>query len=481
MNVAWCPFLSPPRSWARCLWQQTPACTMNTASNEGKPAKRRRKEAGDSRADRKRELDRIAQRATRERTKNRIADLEQRLASLESGDKNNEIAQLTKTIGELRNENTRFQSALVKMRFAINEALGETESAATRRDSSSTTVSQIPDLQPSRSNSMVDAVQDDTSIVDPIQSDELVLASARYPALTQAQRLQSLYDVHGYSPPRPHEYASLDVNQIYEFFEYGSGNPFANPSPLAGRIPSTGGFISIAPDEQKWKTSDDAFGAALQASTSMIMDFDEGLLVRAILLGWESIGPATAHPILYALQCIDQRVFGKWSSRPQRLALMYICGCAMRYRANPTEENKSQVPPWFLPRPAQDRIQHPLVIDFLVWPGLRERLVFEYEKYTATGDFSFCFVEYFHFYWPYPDEQVAQYDQSGLICGLSKLFHDFVYELKHWTMLPPFFDRFPEMKADIDIFVEPATIGYQGDPRLEIATSRHLSIPGHYG
>ncbi|KAK5100829.1 hypothetical protein LTR70_001135 [Exophiala xenobiotica] len=451
------------------------------ASNDGKPAKRRRKDAGDSRAERKRELDRIAQRATRERTKNRIADLEQRLASLESGDKNNEIALLTKTIGELRNENARYQSALVKMRFAINEAVGETETAATRRGSSSTTVSQIPDLDLSRSNSMVDVIPDDTSIVSPIQSEGLVLASGRFSAPTQAQRLQSLYDAQGYSPPTPHEYGSLDINQIYEFFEYGSGNPFSHPSPLTGRMPPAGGFISIAPDEHKWKTSDDALGTALQSSTSMIADFDEGLLVRAILLGWESIGPAANHPILCALQCIDQRVFGKWTSRPQRLALMYICGCAMRYKANPTEENKLQVPAWFLPRPAQERIQHPLVIDFLVWPGLRERLVFEYEKYTATGDFSFCFVEYFHFYWPYPNEQVAQYDQSGLICGLSKLYHDFVYDLKHWTMLPPFFDRFPEMRADIDMFVEPATIGYQGDPGLDIATSRHLSIPGHYG
>lgn len=90
-------------------------------------SKRRRRETGDSKAERKRELDRIAQRATRERTKNRIADLEQRLASLESGDKNGEIAQLTRTIGELRNENGRYQNALVKMRFAINEALAETE------------------------------------------------------------------------------------------------------------------------------------------------------------------------------------------------------------------------------------------------------------------------------------------------------------------------------------------------------------------
>lgn len=141
---------------------------------------------------------------------------------------------------------------------------------------------------------------------------------------------------------------------------------------------------------------------------------------------------------------------------------MYICGCAMRWRSNPSDENKAKVPPWFLPRPAQDRIAHPLVIDFLVWPGLRERLVFEYEKYNVSGEFSYCFVEYFHFNWPYHDQQVAQYDpQTGIICGLSKIFKEYVFDLKNWTMLPGFFLQFPEMRADIDMWVESGDVSYE--------------------
>lgn len=307
---------------------------------------------------------------------------------------------------------------------------------------------------------MVENVLNDTPGIHQLHGEGPVATTGSFTPPTQAQRLQSLYDAQGYRPPSPHDFNNIDVNHVYELFEFGSTNPFAHPSPLSGRISTPGAFLPIAPDEQKWKTSDEAFQQGLQAN-AMMMDFDESFLVRAILLGWDSIGPAAQHPILFALQCVDQRVFGNWSSRPQRLALMYICGCAMKWRSNQTEENKAKVPPWFLPRPAQDKIQHPLVIDFLVWPGLRERLVFEYERYTVDGQFSFCFVEYFHFNWPYPDEQVAQYDQTGLICGLSKLFREFVYELKNWTMRPGFFERFPEMKADIDMWVEPPTIGYQ--------------------
>lgn len=312
--------------------------------------------------------------------------------------------------------------------------------------------------------SHVEELPAQSSGIEPIPVEGLVIGDHPFQTPPQDQRLQVLYESHGYRPPTPNVFNNVDVSGIFDFLHYGNGNSFMTSSPLSGRMPPAGGFPEIAPDQLKWKTSDDAFHQGL-AAPAMQQDFDEGLLARAILFGWESIGPAAQIPILYALQCVDQRVFGKWTSRPQRLALMYICGCAMRWRANPTEENKEKVPPWFLPRPAQEKIQHPLVIDFLVWPGLRERLTFEYEKYnTADGDFSFCFVEYFHFYWPLADEAAAQYDQNGLICGLSKVFKEFAFELKNFTMLPGFFARFPEMRADIDMWVGPPTIGFEKSP-----------------
>lgn len=302
--------------------------------------------------------------------------------------------------------------------------------------------------------------------LDTIQSNGLVAAHDLYQSPSAEHRLQVFYDTHGYSPPTPNEFNhNFDINGLFEFFSYGAGNPFTNPSPLTGRVPTVGGLLDIAPDRYKWKTSDDAFSQGL-AAPAMQMDFDESVLARAVLFGWESIGGIVNTPIMFALRSVDQRVFGgKWTSRPQRLAVLYACACLMRWKANPTEENKASVPTWFLPRPAQEKIQHPLVIDFLIWPGLRERLVFEYEKYnTADGDFSYCFVEYFHFDWPYADEATCLSDQNGLICGLSKLFKETVHDLKNFTMLPAFFDRFPEMKADIGMWLEPPNIGFQKGP-----------------
>jgi hypothetical protein len=105
-------------------------------------------------------------------------------------------------------------------------------------------------------------------------------------------------------------------------------------------------------------------------------------------------------------------------------------------------------------RPSQERIQHPAVIDFLVWPGLRDRLVFEHQKYTSTGKFSAAFVENFHFHWPYSERDIFAYNPVSNRYEVSKIFLAFAYDLKNWTMRPDFFRKFPEMQSDIGMTEE---------------------------
>jgi len=98
--------------------------------------KSRRPETDESRAERKRVQDRLAQRATRERAKNRITFLEQRLRILEAGDKQGEITHLTKIIDDLRSDNSKLRSALVKMRNTLDNAISSTEGVLSSRISS---------------------------------------------------------------------------------------------------------------------------------------------------------------------------------------------------------------------------------------------------------------------------------------------------------------------------------------------------------
>ncbi|OAL29656.1 hypothetical protein AYO22_02070 [Fonsecaea multimorphosa] len=85
-------------------------------------------------------------------------------------------------------------------------------------------------------------------------------------------------------------------------------------------------------------------------------------------------------------------------------------------------------------------------------PGLRDRLVFEHKKYTSTGDFSAAFVENFNFYWPYSDRDIFAYNPVQNRYEVSKIFLEYAYNFKNWTMKPSFFKKFPEMQHDIAAF-----------------------------
>jgi hypothetical protein len=65
---------------------------------------------------RKRELDRVAQRASRERARNRPAFPEEKVAKLEALDQNQEVPNLMNALIKSREENARLRAALKRIR-----------------------------------------------------------------------------------------------------------------------------------------------------------------------------------------------------------------------------------------------------------------------------------------------------------------------------------------------------------------------------
>jgi hypothetical protein len=423
------------------------------------PNKPRRRGTDDSRAERKRIQDRLAQRATRERTKNRIAYLEQRLSSLEAGDKHGEITQLTRVIDNLRNDNHRLRNALVKMRTVIDQAVLETDD---QNDDQPTTKScgceagstcvcpQARFCDPScavfqdpaaafRHNS-VSSVETAEPADLPPGSNPGLTAGADLSEEIQSDALQELFD---FSP-----------HTLLEMFEFGpptgyNGWQAQAPSPFDYRFPAAESTVKVAPDVDKWEVSNGAFISCLDCvkkKTASNLTLDMHVPFKAVIWGWDNVGPDAQHPVWAALRQVDQRVFGTWTSKAQRIALMYVCQTLIQYREDPTKENLDRVPVFLRPRPSQERVQHPAVIDFLIWylfstshlcthadpcrPGLRDRLVFEHKKYTSTGDFSAAFVENFNFHWPYSDRDIFAYNPTHNRYEVSKIFVEHAYNFK---------------------------------------------------
>jgi hypothetical protein len=343
----------------------------DTDMNESVPTKpptntnkaRRRDTDDSSRAERKRIQDRLAQRATRERTKNRIAYLEERLSSLEANDKHTEITHLTRTIDTLRGDNDRLRNAFLRLRATIDQAMLPSEDSKCR-------CAQTPcTCRGKQSQSLADEDPTSVSSNDPMDEEAINSPTVETP-----------------SAPPVDEYMSFDFNPntLLEMFDYGpsgyQGWTPQSPSPFDYRFPPAqgSGVTRVAADVDKWHVSNGAFINCLdlvkRRSTSA-STLDMQVPLRATMFGWENAGPEALHPIWSALRDVDQRVFGTWTSKAQRIALMFVCQTLIQYRENPTKENLERVPVFLRPRPSQDKIQHPAVIDFLIWPSFRDRLV----------------------------------------------------------------------------------------------------------
>lgn len=243
-----------------------------------KPTRPRRRDADDGRAERKRIQDRLAQRATRERTKNRIAYLEQRLSSLEAGDKDGEITNLTRIIDNLRNDNNRLRNALVKMRTTIDQAVLAV-------DDHSEAQSQVKPCGCSLEANCTGHHSPFVPAAAPPFEEQTTAFRQNSVSSTSASDVPELvngpgadvnlgtepFDV-GNSTTGPGLGEFFDFshpNALLEMFEYGMAgyNDWQSPaaSPLDFRFPSSEAMVKVAPDLEKWEVSNGAFISCLES------------------------------------------------------------------------------------------------------------------------------------------------------------------------------------------------------------------------
>lgn len=146
-------------------------------------------------------------------------------------------------------------------------------------------------------------------------------------------------------------------------------------------------FLPLAADEEKWDVSNDAFLRAL-SSTVFVSEPDQvdpDVPFKAVFGGWHTVDAREREkPIWNMLRLIDERVFGMWTSKIQKVALMYVTHALVKvrsygkygqmtfakdeqFRMNPIPQNLENIPTWLRSRPSQDGVIHPPVIDLLLW------------------------------------------------------------------------------------------------------------------
>ncbi|KAH8588486.1 hypothetical protein B0O99DRAFT_746747 [Bisporella sp. PMI_857] len=471
----------------RSLSVATTACSFVTmapptvtAPAGSKARGSRKRDATDDHAKRKRELDRIAQRNSRERTKNRISFLEDKLRSLEGRDRDCSLSSLLATQETLLKENSSLKAAMMKVRFIADSILKmpdnnghgcpncNGQSGGSDNGESFETAVEQNQQQPAFNATSINAVEPPSEISAALEFDPF--------RNVQLDDLQSIPAIQFFDAAPPDPIAGESESFNHNSLVLGDGNdqaelflgtelystpgtqnlnPFSLFCPISPSVsPVRSTTSSIVPHELKWHFTNGTFMQGLEMTRAnqraRLAPLESRVPIQGILFGWHTVDPSTRdNPAWIALKEIDEKVFGTWKRKPQKIALMFVCSLIMAYRADPTPENLTKIPAWFRPRPLQERFQHPLVIDFLIWPGLREFLVFNHKEYTRTGEFSQHFVDNFHFNWPLAEELIYEYDPCSGFLGVSEVFKEYVFDLNNWTMEKGFFDRYQELASEI--------------------------------
>jgi len=88
------------------------------------------------------------------------------------------------------------------------------------------------------------------------------------------------------------------------------------------------------------------------------------------------------------------------------------------------------------------------VIDYIVWPGLRERFVFSPHSY-CNAKFTALFWKCFRFTWNYEFCDLYVRDPVTGHYVFSKSFDECSHDLSNFCMTSEFLDEYPDLRADI--------------------------------
>jgi hypothetical protein len=160
--------------------------------------------------------------------------------------------------------------------------------------------------------------------------------------------------------------------------------------------------------------------------------------------------------------------FPNISALHERCGVLYNMFNVMRWQAYPTKENFELMPEYFRPTPSQIYTAHPVWIDHLPWPRMRDYLVANFHDYPFDNWFL-PFTAGLSCNWPYDpvDCLLSTADQEEPV--INPVFERHIRVLDNWSCGQAFADTFPALVAASKVIIrEPA-------PSL---AKRTKSLPG---
>ncbi|KAK1909307.1 hypothetical protein P3342_011386 [Pyrenophora teres f. teres] len=463
-------------------------------SSAAAPAAKRKRLASclgeQERRDRKRAIDREAQRSLREKTKAHIADLERTIEILRQQDSNGATASLLSEIDQLRAENVRLKEIIDSVKTLVggpspvasrtttsaNASNGHGDSASSAANSITGQPSPRPSL-PNHQRESSTCIVDQTTSAEPFTTPRcLDLDSMPVQAIMDTATVNDLnldMDIHlelaAVNAEEDVEEMPRNTQLVVPFapsMEELLGPDWRLPSPTMlyignpdMRLPAS---IKVCPT---WKRCNEVFAKVLAyrqppslSNSSRLLTVTQtaqaaeaGLLFLGIKQGWDTVPVERFQksPVISILRQMDGLLF-EHLPKVERLAVAYKSYKLLKYYLHATKEELDKVPEWLKPSPSQASTTHPIALDFFAWPTLRTRLLANHASIFQSTALSRAYSRHLHFAWPFSFEDAFFQDARTGEYYPSPLFERYHGDLTFWGVKEGFYDTFPEMRSDIE-------------------------------
>jgi len=138
------------------------------------------------------------------------------------------------------------------------------------------------------------------------------------------------------------------------------------------------------------------------------------------------------------------------SELPEQVAVTFSMFMLMRWQIYPTQENYNRLTDWITPRPSQLLHPHPIWIDHLPWPRMRDKMVQDWQSYPFDKWFI-PFTSGLSINWPYEPFECLISPGEGQDPIINPVFIRHIRRLENWTVGPQFIETFPALADTVSV------------------------------
>ncbi|KAF2440307.1 hypothetical protein P171DRAFT_447294 [Karstenula rhodostoma CBS 690.94] len=431
------------------------------------------------RKERKRAIDREAQRSLREKTKTHIAELERTIEILRNQDRNGAKASLLTEIEGLRAENEKLKDVIDGVRSVIGGGmLGRMAPAAsTSAGGSGARLEDNTPMDESAGPTSPGLRRDSVSYSQAATDAKPPLLPSPGPTPPDAQYPSTPFD---FASPIPAASRAVDLDGMTTMpiaISTSSSNDSALDLSLAlddvTNEPTQEDVFIPAPDSPAtaifapFVHETELIRSAWNGPSPIVIHLDDqnddrplssSASISAICPIWCNQTNSSAKSIrtVYPHQQMERLAAGYKSfkllkvgttppSIPDGLLTEHT-----HYYINPTKGELDKVPTWLRPTLLQSSTSHPIAIDMFAWPSLRNRLVHHQHTLFRNSKLSHNYANFLRFDWPFSFEDSFYYDDAmGGWCP-SPLFERYHSDVRSWTVEEGFWDGLEEHRGDIE-------------------------------